>query len=176
MKDDALILEPTFDILFAIYFLIYVEMLNLELYKDADGNWHKDRLRPLISALINLLINLLTVKTWGLYGIICSTIFSILLINIPWIFFRLFKDIFSKENKKYFIKVNIKYKILIFSSCCVCFTVCKVFNYNNLIIKLVINLCICIFISNVIYLCATRNQEEYRYYCQKTRSFFKRGK
>ncbi len=84
-------------ILFAVYFLIYTFTKLLIVYKDAAGLWHQDRFRPLAAAALNLGLNLLMVKSWGLYGIILSTIVSMTVVSIPWMIKNLFSEVFDRR-------------------------------------------------------------------------------
>lgn len=84
-------------ILFATYFLVYTFARFMIVYKDAAGLWHQDRFRPLAAAALNLGLNLLTVQTWGLYGVIISTIVSMVVISIPWMLKNLFSTIFDRQ-------------------------------------------------------------------------------
>lgn len=75
-------------------------------YKDVGGIWHEDRFRPLLSGLVNLSLNFLTVKFLGLYGIVLSTIISMVVISAPWITSNIFKLIFKKSTKEYVVKLG----------------------------------------------------------------------
>lgn len=93
-------------ILLCVYFWVYEYIMMASVYKDAGGIWHEDRFRPLLSGLVNLSLNLLTVKLLGLYGIVLSTIISMVIISAPWITSNIFKLIFKKSAKKYIAKVG----------------------------------------------------------------------
>lgn len=93
-------------ILLCVYFWVYEYIMMASVYKDAGGIWHEDRFRPLLSGLVNLSLNLLTVKLLGLYGIVLSTIISMVVISAPWITSNIFKLIFKKSAKKYISKVG----------------------------------------------------------------------
>jgi O-antigen/teichoic acid export membrane protein len=91
-----------------IYFIVYEVNAVLNLYKDAAGIWHQDRFRPLVVSLINLCLNLATVKKIGIYGVILSTVVSIMFVGIPWVTKNLFNNIFEKKKmKKFAIKLVI---------------------------------------------------------------------
>lgn len=66
-------------------------MLNS--YKDAAGIWHEDRFRPLVTEVVNLALNVIMVQFWGVYGILLSTVISMLLIGMPWLLVNLFTTI-----------------------------------------------------------------------------------
>ena len=93
-------------ILLCVYFWVYEFIMMASVYKDAGGLWHEDRFRPLISGLVNLSLNLLTVKFLGLYGIVLSTIVSMVVISAPWITSNIFKLIFKRSAKEYVAKLG----------------------------------------------------------------------
>lgn len=96
-----LLLSMTMVVLFCVYFVIVEYVMLASVYKDAAGIWHQDRLRPLSSGLVNLFLNLLMVKRFGLYGIVISTILSAGIVSAPWITSNLFKFIFPEKLKDY---------------------------------------------------------------------------
>ncbi len=75
-------------VVFFMHILFFVYEVNqlFTTYKDAAGMWHEDRFRPLVTALANLIMNLLMVQFWGIYGVIISTVISTLFIGMPWLF------------------------------------------------------------------------------------------
>ena len=83
------------------YFIIRQINNLLNLYKDAAGMWHEDRWRPLICSLVNLVVNLILVQFWGLYGILISTIIAILVVGMPWLTHNLFTVVFHCSWKPY---------------------------------------------------------------------------
>ncbi len=114
-----LMLEYNIVILLVIYFYIYSQIQILCVYKDAAGMWHSDRLRPLVTGITNLIINIVLIHFIGLFGVLLSTILSLLLIGYPWLLNSLFKEVFFK-NKREFIFDLCKYTICIFAISCIC--------------------------------------------------------
>ena len=57
-----------------VYFFISQVNQILISYKDAAGIWHEDRFRPLVTALVNLVLNIILVQFIGIYGVILSTV------------------------------------------------------------------------------------------------------
>lgn len=100
---EELMLEFGAVICFAAYFLVYTLNRLLSVYKDAAGLWHEDRFRPLITALANLLLNLLLVKEWGIYGVLLSTVLSMVLIGMPWIIQNLFSGFFERSMMRGYV-------------------------------------------------------------------------
>lgn len=93
-----------------MFILRYFKQL-LMTYKDATGIWHQDRFRPLIAGMINLVMNIIMVQFWGLYGVVLSTIISELLIEVPWLLHNLFTTVFELSLKTY-IFVALKYTVI----------------------------------------------------------------
>ena len=79
---------------FVLYFYVYEINMLITVYKDAAGIWHKDRFRPLVASLTNLGLNLATVQWLGLYGVVLSTVVSVVLIELPWLLHNLFHEVF----------------------------------------------------------------------------------
>jgi len=88
---------------FSLYFYSLVLNRIVNIYKDAAGIWRQDRFRPLTAAIVNLTLNLLWVRSWGVYGILLSTIVAILVVEIPWLLSNLFKHLFAAARLKRFI-------------------------------------------------------------------------
>ena len=97
---------------FALYFFVYEFTMFFAAYKDAAGMWKKDKYRSITAAIVNLLLNLLTIHTLGVYGVILSTVVSMLFINIPWIIKNLMKDVFGMSALSY-VRYIIKHIFII---------------------------------------------------------------
>lgn len=108
---EELLLSFSTVVCFCIYFYVYEINSLLNVYKDAAGIWHKDRFRPLITALTNLTLNLILVNFIGIYGVILSTVLSTLLVGFPWLIYNLFDEIFKRSPKEYLLKL-LKYTII----------------------------------------------------------------
>lgn len=150
-------------LLFGVYLLSYETTRILTLYKDAAGKWHADRFRPLIAAVINILLSLILVNFIGIYGVLISAIIAFALINVPWVFCRLFIDVFEKKYLKKSLFFLIKYVIEVVIIAGIGYTLCGLVAINNLYVKLVIQLLIAGFSSVALYILFNiRTQPEYR--------------
>ena len=143
-------------VLFAIYFYIYEVNQLLNTYKDASGIWHKDRFRPLTVSAVNLFLNLLTVHSLKIYGVLLSTIVSTALIGISWLLHNLFECVFEKDMMKVYMKKLIFYTVI---SVCVCIATSFICSLTgNFIFKTLI----CIFMPNVIFYLIYRNERSFK--------------
>lgn len=143
-----------------IYFFVYEINQLLNMYKDAAGIWHEDRYRPLVTAFSNLLMNLIMVQFWGIYGIILSTVISTLFIGIPWLLHNLFTVLFDKKYMAAYIKRLFYYSAIVFVGCSVTYFVCSFINLSD-ILTLIVRGLICCIIPNVIFLVFYHKREEF---------------
>lgn len=88
-----------------VYFFISQVNQILITYKDAAGIWHEDRFRPLVTALVNLVLNIILVQFIGIYGVILSTVISVLAVGMPWILHNLFTVLFKRNAWEYIRKL-----------------------------------------------------------------------
>lgn len=146
-------------ILFVIYLVVYELSILFSCYKDAKGKWHHDRFRPLITALVNLCINISLVKFIGLYGILISTIVSFIFINIPWVYNRLFIDVFSIKLKKDYSNYILHKLVILLIIACLNVFICLHINIDNLYICIFVRLMICCIITTTMFLLANYKDE-----------------
>ncbi len=136
-------------ILFVIYFYLYQINKIVLTYKDAAGVWWQDRFRPYVVMGTNLVLNIILIQYIGIYGVILSTIIS-LIISIPWSTYTVFKYIFQRSRGKYnwqFIK-NIIVTII---ACGVTYLIGDMISGGKYFVFL-IRLLICLVIPNVIFI------------------------
>ena len=100
---QELMLEYSAVVFFAIYFFTYTLNRLLNVYKDAAGLWHEDRFRPLVTALVNLGLNLWWVQIWGIYGVLLSTVASMVLVGMPWVLHNVFTLFFEKAMLRSYV-------------------------------------------------------------------------
>lgn len=136
-----------------LYFYFITTNQMLCLYKDAAGIWHKDRYRPLVTALVNLFLNLALVKYLGLYGIVMSTVISLAVVGMPWLIRNLFQDVFERKSTE-FIKYLVNYFIILVCSCVITFMLCSKLPGEGLI-NIVYRLIVCLLIPNLLLLVIT---------------------
>ena len=94
---QELMLRYSAVVFFAVYFFTYTLNRLLNVYKDAAGLWHEDRFRPLVTALVNLGLNLWWVQIWGIYGVLLSTVAAMVFVGMPWVLHNVFTLFFEKK-------------------------------------------------------------------------------
>lgn len=154
---EALLLPFSVVIMIVIYFIGYQGRKVVITYKDAAGLWWEDRFRPLVMAGTNLISNLILVQFIGIWGIVLSTILS-LCISIPWETYTVFKYVFKRSSREYYISL-VKYLTVFLFAAIITLGLCQI--VQDGIIALLIRGCICIVVPNIIFILAFRKQEEF---------------
>lgn len=146
---------------FCVYLFIKIINTLLNVYKDAAGIWHQDRFRPLVTAITNLMLNLIMVRIWGLYGVLLSTIISMLFVGMPWLLHNLFTQIFN-ENIKQYLLVLVKYNIVAVVLAMICMFVSRIINFDKLILTILVRGVVVTILSNSIMMILFRTTREYK--------------
>ena len=94
-----------------IYFFLYEFDQLIGMYKDAAGIWYSDRYRTIISAFLNLFLNIIFVQFIGLYGVLLSTIISIALVDLPWLLHNIYKTMFVSQKLKEYLFLLLRFSI-----------------------------------------------------------------
>jgi O-antigen/teichoic acid export membrane protein len=148
-------------IYFCIYYFIYEINQLLNLFKDAGGIWNKDRFRPLVTALANLIMNLIMVQFWGIYGIILSTVLATLLIGMPWLLHNIFSELFDKSDMWPYLRKLFRYVIVTILACILTYIPSSLLQFSDFT-TLVTRGILCCIIPNVIFYLAYHKQIEFR--------------
>ena len=119
------LLPPGYVICFAVYYYTVGMNKILNMFKDAAGIWHRDRFRPLTAAVVNLSLNLLTVRRFGLYGVLLSTVVSMAAVQIPWLLHNLFSEIYPRENLREYVRELCLPAALTLLSCVIAWLICS---------------------------------------------------
>ena len=117
-------------ICFAIYFYSMGINMLINMFKDAAGIWRRDRWRPLTGALVNLGLNLATVQWLGLYGVLLSSVISIVVVQLPWLFHNLFAEVFPTKYKWQYIRFFCGFVVMALLSCGGSFLICSLLHLD----------------------------------------------
>ncbi len=151
MKDPKLLLDNKMIILFCLYFFSWKINDIVYTFKDAAGIWEYDRFRPLIASLCNLIINIILVNYIGVYGIVISTIACEVTFSLFWGTKVVFNHYFMKDFKGYLFKVLL-FSVQTIVMCGATFAICKLVAIDNLTVKFLVEIIICLFIPNIIFI------------------------
>ena len=136
---------------FAVYYYSMGANKLINMFKDAAGIWQMDRWRPLTAALVNLGLNLATVRWLGLYGVLLSSVVSIVFIQIPWLFHNLFRAVFPREFLGKYIRLFSGLTAVAVVSCAASWLVCGLFELS-VWPTLIVNAAVSFAVPNLCYL------------------------
>ena len=145
-----MMLTNEFPVLFCLYFFGNMTIQLLSVYKNAAGIWHQDRFRPLISGIVNLIINIILVQFYELDGVLLSTIISIFCVSLPWLLHNVFTYIFKGYLEEY-LSDMCKYAAAIIIGTTLSKYVCDLIRDGGFIV-LIIKTIVCTIIYNIFYL------------------------
>lgn len=156
-------------ILFVIYLYAEIAPRTFLVFKDAAGLWKEDRFRPLTVSIVNLFLNLLSVKKIGLYGVILSTVIAMLFVGFPWLLNNINKYLMKIDMKKYIFMMFAYTGIIVFD-CFLTFFVCNYFSFNNLLSELLSKGIICLILPNTIFILVFFKTTENKYLLKNIKS------
>lgn len=143
-----LLLAGSIAVLFAVYFYAQTMGDIVFLYRTAAGLWWQDRIRPVVEAVSNIILNIALVKILGLHGVILATIITLVFINFYWGAAILFKYYFECNAKEYII-MQIKQILVVTSVAAVTWGICKLLPDG--ILMFIFRIVICIVIPNLLF-------------------------
>ena len=136
-------------VLFCIYFYSMRVGDIAAVYRQATGLWWEDKMRPVIESVVNLILNIVVVKNFGMVGVLISTIISIVLINIPWASYVLYKYYFKESVISYY-KHIIENALVVIFVMIVTYSICIIVPFSG-ILALISKGIICCIIPNVMF-------------------------
>lgn len=135
--------------LMCMYFYILKTCDMCYVYRQAAGIWWKDKLRPVVEAIANLVLNILLVKFFGVVGVLIATVITMTSINYIWGGRVLFKTYFKKSMKEYIVK-SVFYGMTTILAIAVTQFFCNMLLGDGIAL-FIVRMAICCVIPNVIY-------------------------
>ncbi len=150
-------------VLFVVYFYINMARRTIVTFKEAGGLWTEDKYKPIISAVFNIVLNIILIQKIGIPGVIISTLLSFIIIEIPWEIYVLFKKYFKTKPVKYVLNqamYGIFFLITIFGTYYLCSFVNMNFSTDkiNLMVSLAVKFLICLLVPNLLVCIFFRNR------------------
>lgn len=150
-------------IMFTVYYYTFHMGDMIHMYKEALGLWWEGKFVPIVSSLLNLILNVVLVQLIGIYGILISTIISVTFINVPILSKIVFKYYFEDNGhlwKKYLGEVCLYFVITFIVSTFSLLIVSGI--HINGYIGLFIKATYCLIVPNIFYLFAWKKFSYYK--------------
>lgn len=151
-------------IVFSMFILFYLTYMQnaVRTFKEASGLYWEERYRPIIEVIVNIILAIILVQTYGVVGIIAASILSKIITSF-WIEpYILFKKTISKSLQSYF-KEYFKYILLTFFITIINKYIFEVFFYEVKLVSLILGIISCLIVSNLFWIILFRKTEEMIY-------------
>ena len=144
---------------------LYILLQAIASFRTANGLFVKGQYRPLIMAIMNVLLSVLLIQRYGIFGTILATIICRFLTQ--WYDpFLLYQEIFKKPFKIFYFKY-LEYILLFIISCILTNYLSQILVVNNLFLDLLYKISCCIVVPNIISIGTTYNTKEFIFYKEK---------
>ena len=155
------LLMPMSVVVSLVLYLYVVEVNRItNIYKDAAGIWHEDRFRPLTAAIVNVALNILTVRWIGIFGVIFSTVIAFAAVELPWLIRNLFRLIFPREYRGAYVRQLLFYFAVAAAACAVTYAVCALPRLP-LIPTMIVRFAVSLLLPNVLFFLVYRRTDEF---------------
>jgi O-antigen/teichoic acid export membrane protein len=155
---EKMLLSFTTVILFSIYFYSWQFRVFTSNFKDAAGLWDKDKYKPFIGTITNVILNFILIKLIGINGVLISTIVIMIFIFFLIETLVVYKYIFELSPIKFILNNILRTIHWVFIGIILFFSsqFLKIDNYIDFIFSAFIY----IFLSNIIYIILNLNTNE----------------
>lgn len=160
--NDYVIKQSTIDVLAINFFINGISAL-LWLFKSTSGLFTKGKYRPLISALLNIVISIILSKYIGLIGVLLGTTISRLLTNILIDPHVIYKYSFKESAKDYYISYMFRTILLICIYLCIDFVKFNIFINGVTISGFILLMILCMIFINFILFLVYKKSKEFKY-------------
>lgn len=131
------------------------------IYLETAGLWWETRYRAMIESVVNLILNFVLGKIYGLYGIIAGTLISLVIINFGFGSQIVFKHYFKNGKLKEYFLYHIKYFLVTIFIAIITLFLCELIKFDG-ILGLILRTFICIIIPNILYFAIYHGTENFK--------------
>lgn len=164
-------------VLMALYFYVHKWCDMSFVYQQAEGLWLETRFVPIIAAALNLTLNLVLVNYIGLYGILLSTIISIILVYDLGYAIVIFGKMFSHENGLLnYILGQLKFAMIGIICAIITIGITKNIIMDNQIVAFILKLGVCAIVPNIVYALLSMRTTEFKDSIDWIKGFIKNRK
>lgn len=160
-------------VLMVFYFLLPRITTMTYTYREAAGLWWEDRFRPIVATAVNLVLNIILVHWIGMNGVLLSTLFCTVFINVPWGSAVLFKNYFKRSFAEYLRKLLFYIAVTIVAGI-VTMAACNLMPSTGFCIMLA-KAGVCVIVPNVIFLLFYHRTTEFVYTKQLANNILRNG-
>ena len=157
-------------IMVTLFFYSNATRQLLTTYVSATGLWNKTLARQIMAAVINLILDLILVRPFGISGIVFASFFTNAFVALPMDIFVMYKHILHKGPIE-----GIKKEIIHFLSamgvCTFTYWICSLVKHNNML-SFLVKIVLCVILPNIIILLLSFNTKDFKYIKHHLKSMF----
>ena len=95
------------------------------MYVTGAGLWWEERFRSILEATTNIILNLILVNIYGLFGVVLGTLISLVIFNIFYGSRIVFECYFKNNKIKEYYFMHLKYAFVTLLSSLIAYCVCE---------------------------------------------------
>ncbi|MGM9614315.1 MAG: lipopolysaccharide biosynthesis protein [Oscillospiraceae bacterium] len=142
-------------------FFIAVMVYPVESFRNANGLFVQGRYRPAIMAVLNIVLDLVFVHFWGIFGVLFATTISRLCTQVWFDPYLVYKHVFQKAPWGYFRNYIVQV-LLTVGSCALAWEIANLFTISNVYIGFLYKAVVAVATPNLILFLLFRKTEEYQ--------------
>lgn len=162
-------------IILVINYYIGIMVLPVEIFRTGNGLFVQGKYRPAIMATLNIVLNLVFVQYWGIFGILLATFLSRVTTQVWFDALLIYKLIFRKSVIEYYKIYIVRFMIFVFTATTSYF-IANIFNISNVFVDFLFKLFITVIISNLVMILIYRKDERFLYLKTTLLNIFKNKK
>ncbi len=135
------------------------------IYNDAAGLWWEQRYRTLVEMLVNIFLNWILIKSYGIIGGVLGTISTILIFGFGLSGYITFKYYFGIERFKGFLKTHLIYMTVTIFIAIISYQICKHIYFDNKLVEILLKEFLCTILTISLYILIYHKTQTYREAC-----------
>lgn len=144
-----------------IDFFLNVMRQIVSMFRTANGLFVQGKFRPLIMAIINIVLSIVLAKPMGVFGVLAATVISKVLTEVWYDPYIIYKNIFKKSVKEYYWQY-LKYSITIVLSCYGAYKLGEIIRIGNIYVNFILAFLICCGLSVIVIAVFWGKTKEFR--------------
>lgn len=144
-----------------VNFYIAVMVYPVETFKEGNGIIRQGWYRPLIMAILNIVLDFYLGRIWGIWGIFFATTISRVLTQVWFDIYLLSKYVFKEFPKQYYIQYGVQ--IVVMGICCWgAYFINNLYEFNNVYFEFFVKAVVAFFLSNAIIIVLYYKTKEFK--------------
>lgn len=172
IADESYVLDASIVIIISIRFYLDIMRKTPWMFCEAAGVYWKGKSKPILEALVNIILSLILVKTIGMAGIFIGTIITILTVDLPIEPYITFKYALHGNLKKYYFRYvkDLAIAIVIYGTTYFACSFIPDVGVLEFLIKIVVTL----LVSNGMLILFTFRRKEFKYILNLVKKYAKK--